>query len=257
MTEVQENNKNVNGVAETYVTKYAFDILGNLIKIIDSENNVRNIKYDWLGRKIEDDLGQRKFIYDVSGKFEDKILSGQILRTNFDVLGRKISQIDITNIPKTVDNKWFYDSCSNSQNAMGKLCMASSTDGVIQKYSYNNLGQMEKQETIINKNTNNNKVWLPTNVNYFKYDLVGNLLEQGSGTATTSYALNKNVINEINFAFGTTSNKVFANANYNDFNQLIKYNRGDLLTENIYDESKLNRLVNINSNFAKTSNILL
>jgi RHS repeat-associated protein len=241
LTGVTENN-----IGQILNTKYFYDLQNNLVKIVNSAGEERNMNYDFLGRKTFDTLNNLKFAYDLSGKFRTTVYgtSTETLSEQFDLLGRKVAESG-----NVVGNTWVYDHCGIT--SVGKVCIASSTDGVVQNYSYDSSGNLAKEEIKINSSKNNRKIWNPTAVTYFKTDLSGNILEEGTGVATVTKNYFKNYLREIFYEdVNLGRQKVLGEVVYNNLDQVQSYRRGELETENIFDENKLNRLTNINSTFA-------
>ncbi len=258
--EVVENNSGV-----VYNTKYTYDILGNLVNILDSENAIRNIGYDFSNRKIYDELTNKgtstSYTNTSYGEINDFVESiftnGDKVKTTFDLLGRKATDTEVVSFATTTYiiigtstvatttiivtnnllNEYIYDSCTNG---LGKLCVASSSDGIVKKYSYNGSGEVDKIETVTN-----NSIWSPKSTQYFVYDLLGNIITTGDGVSTTTNELAKGKIKSIFFGdFYSTTTKVFENPEYNVLGQIVAYDRGILRTQNTYDDKNLNRISN-------------
>lgn len=234
------------------VTKYEYDLNNNLTKITDAIGQVRTFAYDYLGRKLSDTsslMGTYTYKYDSIGKVKEIESSAGKLVENFDILGRKVSEQGIVSNQKVLENKWVYDTCSP-----GSLCIASSTDGVVQRYMYDAFGNIAKEEININSSANNRKIWNPSFVTYYKYDLAGNITEEGTGTATTTKNYNKNYLQSIFYEDKKLGKvNVLSDIEYNDLDQIVKYKRGETITTNSFDLDKLNRLTRIQSNFATTT----
>lgn len=65
LVEVQEKNG-----GETYVTRYSYDGLGNLVWVLDNEGNVKTMEFDGLGRKTrmdDPDKHDMHYFYDPAG----------------------------------------------------------------------------------------------------------------------------------------------------------------------------------------------
>lgn len=235
ITVIESNN------SATYLTNYSYDLSGNLEKIVDAEGAVRNISYDLTGRKLSDELTHAvsasssvtKYNYGLLGEFAESIFAdGKKSKTEFDILGRKT-----TDMSDEMLNTFVYDTCDFGK---GKLCVASSSDGVVKKYFYNPKGQIVQVDTFV-KNT----FWSPTSSVFFTYDRQGNVLSEGDGNATTTKSLSKNYLQNISFVdTNSSSTNVFANPVYNPFGQILSYDRGALKQINKYDLQNMGRLDN-------------
>lgn len=155
------------------ITKYTWNILGNLTNITDAEGNTRNFTYDTEGRLLtQEDLhkpsdntyGVYKYTYDSIGNLiSKKDPSGNITTFTYDNLYRPVSEVGTD-----FNNVYIYDTCTNGA---GALCSVSTKDylenlsykvgGIIQtnsktiydetgnktfaeNYEYNDLGQVTK-----------------------------------------------------------------------------------------------------------------
>ncbi|MCU0679993.1 MAG: hypothetical protein MUF50_01650, partial [Planctomycetes bacterium] len=155
--------------ANIYSTKYNYDLKGNLIKITDALNNIRNFQYDNLGRLIlsedshsitDSTFGVISYTYNNNGNVLSKTdAKNQITNYAYDNLNRVLSEDYIGNAG--IETTYAYDTCTGG---VGKLCSVI-TSAVSTAYTYNPLGSMASE----NKNIDN--------VNYltsFKYDRLGN-----------------------------------------------------------------------------------
>ncbi len=79
-----------------FETKYDYDSLGNLLSIIDSQNNIFNYTYDSLGRKIKEkniDSGIWQYYYDNAGNLIKQVDNNSInITLNYDELNRMVSK---------------------------------------------------------------------------------------------------------------------------------------------------------------------
>ena len=84
ITNIVEYCKNGTGVYEEYITKYRYNLLGQLTNTIDNEGNKVKIRYDNLGRKIlmnDPDMGIWEYIYDKAGNLKEQIdAKGQMIQ---------------------------------------------------------------------------------------------------------------------------------------------------------------------------------
>lgn len=77
-------------------TKYQYDLLGNLKKVIDAKGNETIMEYDKLGRKIgihDPDMGNWAYEYDFLGNLKKQVdAKGQSIYFSYDALNRMISK---------------------------------------------------------------------------------------------------------------------------------------------------------------------
>jgi YD repeat-containing protein len=134
-------------------TKYEWSLLGNLLKITDAANNVRNFSYDSEGRltKQEDLHAQDdntfatyKYTYDANGNLTSKTdPKDQVATYEYDILNR----------PKTesfgVVTNYTYDTCVNGKGALCEI----SNKNYSQKLEYNKTGQIAVEKKNIDDQT--------------------------------------------------------------------------------------------------------
>lgn len=121
------------------VTKFDYDATGNLLKTTDALGRVVSNVYDSLNRRI-------KVVYPPASTGENSTFS----ETKYDVLGRRIAEIDQAGI-----TNWFgYD-------ALGRLTSVTNALNKVTCYEYDELGNLMRQ---IDANSHTNK---------FEYDKLG------------------------------------------------------------------------------------
>lgn len=113
---------------DVYATKYAYDLPGNLIGIIDALGNARNFIYDALGRRTgaEDlhsqsdaDFGKYSYSYDSNGNIISKTdPNGTVISYAYDALNRKtFEKNQLPGKAQVLQAKYAYDACGK-----GFLC---------------------------------------------------------------------------------------------------------------------------------------
>jgi RHS repeat-associated protein len=121
----------VNGQREQYTTRYEYDRLGNLTRIVDAAGNVKTQTFDALGRKLtinDPDRGHAAFTYDDVGNVVETVdAKGQQIRYTFDAANRILSQNFVTGegdlTPEVI---YHYDAdlspdYPDAQNTQGRL----------------------------------------------------------------------------------------------------------------------------------------
>ena len=124
----------------TYQTKYEWNQIGNLTKVTDALNNVRNFTYDGRGKQLtSEDLhsssdtayGVWQSTYDLVGnRVSTTNPKGQVIVYDYDALNRLLSEV-LSGSPSTKIT-YTYDSCTNGT---GRLCIAASVNAT-SSYQY-------------------------------------------------------------------------------------------------------------------------
>ncbi|MFC1546677.1 toxin TcdB middle/N-terminal domain-containing protein, partial [bacterium] len=142
--EVHEHNGGDAG--EEYITKYEYDILGNLTRIENDKGHTTTIEYDSLGRKTEmndPSMGIWQYEYDTNGNLVKQIDNkNQTISMTYDRLNR----ITAKTYPDTTGITYTYDS---GVNAIGRL--SSVTDlSCSTEFEYDELGRNITKTRAIN-----------------------------------------------------------------------------------------------------------
>ena len=160
-------------------TKYEYNILNNLIKITDSENNVREFEYDSLGRLLKNELLHKpnispeninyyKYTYDDKNRLlTEETPNGCVIGYEYDSVDRlkKTYELETENCSVTVnDITYKYD---EKENGKGRL--TGIDNGVIEiQKEYDFLGRESKEIKIVD------------GIEYefsYEYDLEGKVLK--------------------------------------------------------------------------------
>ncbi|MFH1505232.1 MAG: FG-GAP-like repeat-containing protein, partial [Candidatus Omnitrophota bacterium] len=144
--EVKEENK-----GQTYVTKYSYDALDNLIKIVDNNSNQTIFTYDSLSRRIamnDPDLGNWAYLYDDSGNLLKRTdAKGNIMNYTYDTINRLINK----NYENSgVNIKYVYDEPASS-NPIGRRTSMEDLSGT-SRWHYDKKGRITKEEKTIDEN---------------------------------------------------------------------------------------------------------
>lgn len=129
---VHEHNQN-----ETWITRYTYDTLGDLTKIVDAQNNVKSMAYDGLKRKthMEDpDKGRMNYAFDAAGNLlgtEDN--KGQSIAYVYDKANRMLSEDYLDAAGISPDVEYHYDTPAadypDAANLKGKLAWVRDLSG--------------------------------------------------------------------------------------------------------------------------------
>ena len=134
---------------DIFSTYYQYDAAGNLTKITDALDNIREFAYDGRGlRTMAEDLhnpsdssyGIWTYSYDAAGNLIQRVdAKGQVVNFTYDALNR-ILQENYTGTNR-VDLTHTYDNCPNG---VGRLCKIVNFSVTIE-YEYDILGQVRKE----------------------------------------------------------------------------------------------------------------
>jgi RHS repeat-associated protein len=219
-----------------YTTTYTYNGLNNLTNITDASSNIRNITYDFLGRKLaQEDLhtsndstfGTWTYGYDADSNLTTQTdPKNQTINYTYDELDRPLTE-DYTGQTGT-EVTYTYD---QGTNGIGRLT-AVSTPAIQKSYSYDILGRTTQEQKTINSTT-----YTTT----FGYDLLGNPLSiDYPGDTTVSYTYNNAAQLATVLKDSTT---VISNLDYAPTGSPTQINFGNgVTTQNTYDPQQLFRL---------------
>jgi YD repeat-containing protein len=113
---------------------YKYDAQGNLAQTIDPKGNTVSSSYDARGRKTsiaDPDQGTVRFEYDALGQLlKQTDAKNNVTTFSYDLLGRLLKRTEADLV-----STWAYDKCG----AKGKLCTVSADNGFATSYSYDSL----------------------------------------------------------------------------------------------------------------------
>jgi len=132
LVDVHEQNQ-----GETYITRYAYDPLGNLMQITDAQNNIKTVEYDGLSRKTslnDPDRGRMDYTYDNAGNIILTVDNkGQRIFYTYDGANRLLAEYYLDGGPFTPDVVYYYDVPSSeypgAENTRGKLAWVEDLSG--------------------------------------------------------------------------------------------------------------------------------
>jgi len=229
----------VNG-ANIYQTKYNFDSLGNLTKIIDAKENIKNFTYDSLSRKLnQEDLhtssstnfGKWLYTYDDNNNLITQIdPKNQTIFWIYDELNRIKSED--WNKDGNIDIEFKYD---NAENGIGLISEIIKND-LTTKYKYDALGNIKEEDKKID------------NVNYItksNYDILKRIKEIIYLNNTLKISYEYNSAGEINTIIKDNLTAIVTNIDYSAIKQIsyLEYANGTQTT-NTYDPNQNYRLIN-------------
>jgi RHS repeat-associated protein len=135
------------GSPETWITRYAYDLLDQLTRIEDSQNNIKTMQYDGLARLVHmDDLdrGKMDYVYDdasnLSATTDNK---NQVIQYTYDGVNR-IKAEDYVGSGNNPDVAYFYDASQlgfPGTNVKGQLAAVRDLSGE-EHFSYDARSRM-------------------------------------------------------------------------------------------------------------------
>ncbi|WP_207689604.1 toxin TcdB middle/N-terminal domain-containing protein [Desulfonema limicola] len=138
LVKVQENNE-----GQTYTTSYFHNPAGELVKIIDHQNNITEIGYNTLGRKIfmnDPDLGTWRYLYDSEGNLVwQKDARGVEVSILYDEIDRKV----LVDYPSDPDVRFFHD-----EKVIGTLSRVENAAGTVSYGHDNRLRKIREEMTM-------------------------------------------------------------------------------------------------------------
>ena len=224
---------------EIYSTQYAYNSRNDLVRITDANENIRNIKYDWLSRRtkledlhssFDDTFSTWKYKFDSANNLKTVILpDGSKIKNKYDSLNR-ITQENYDGLAD-VEKKYVYDNCING---IGKLCKAKNQkDDVITTYGYDARGDTASE------------LVLTSSLTFSKHiarDYAGNIISEimpNGDVVSYGYSPAGN-LNQITHS---DVGSIINNITYAPIGHIEKINHTNgVTTENTYDEYALYRL---------------
>jgi RHS repeat-associated protein len=138
-TQIKNSQGNVLRVidAQNNSITYQYDPFGNLTQTTDPLGNVTTLTYDIRGRKTgmtDRDMGTWSYTYDVLGQLVRQTdAKNQVTSIAYDKLGRMVNRAEIDLI-----STWTYDNCTMG---IGKLCNSTADSGYASTLSYDLYGR--------------------------------------------------------------------------------------------------------------------
>ncbi len=140
-----EVRKQVGG--EAAITRYSYDALGNLVQVMDAQNNTWTYEYDGLSRKRatnDPDRGRMEYTYDAAGNIIQSIDNkGQVITYTYDGANRILTEDYLDGASRSPDIAFHYDQPSpdypDSANTMGRLSWVEDLSGATY-FSYDAAG---------------------------------------------------------------------------------------------------------------------
>ncbi|MCB0183209.1 MAG: RHS repeat protein, partial [Caldilineaceae bacterium] len=142
----------VNGQLERYTTRYEYDRLGNLVKLTDAQGNIKTMRYDALGRKlqmVDPDKGEMIYTYDDAGNLlVTRDALGQEIRRSYDAAHRLLEERWVYNNGQSsvVNARYHYDRdlsplYPDAQNTLGQTAYIEDQAGSVH-FSYDARGNV-------------------------------------------------------------------------------------------------------------------
>ena len=142
----------VHNQPERYITRYAYDRLGNLTQIVDAQNNVKTMEYDALARRlrmVDPNKGEMLYTYDDNGNLiKTRDAKGQEVHYTYDAANRPLVERWVFNNGRSdvVNVVYHYDAdiaplAAGALNTLGQIAYVEDQAGTIH-FSYNPRGQV-------------------------------------------------------------------------------------------------------------------
>ena len=205
---------------------YTYDAIGQLISVKDAKGNTTTYSYDGFGQLLSThspDTGLTQYQYDLDGNLIRLTRANNVITTySYDALNRRTRA-------QTGDQiqTWIYDNCSNG---IGQLC--ATADGVTSTgYGYIGDGQLAVQIKNIAGVTYST---------YWRYDGLGNLLEERYGNENNKVIYQYDGLNRvkaIKFKTATSTQTVVSNVTYEPYGGIKNWTYGNGLSRQAsYDQ---------------------
>lgn len=256
---------NLAGVTEKYLpptltsyqlllTTYSYDTLGNLIKLIDANGNIRNLTYDGLSRKLtSEDLhastdttfGKFIFTYDNASNLKTKTTpEGAIVTYVYDKLNRLVTEDSSTKAGIETTN--VYDTCALGVVRICSITTAGDRDNSSKTYTYYLNGTIKSESVVIASAS----AAIQPLVTSYTYDRAGNIVTvtnpDNSQVKNTYNPLGKIETVQQKESTDSSFKNVVTNFDYNELGQeKLRVNANGVTTTNTYDPNQLYRLTNI------------
>jgi len=237
------------------VTRYEYDILGNLLKVYDAEGRLaKSNSYNTMGQVEKSwDLDSYliEYTYNLNGNVDEVITpNGDTIKNNYDSLNR-VDSVDVFSRwgdCSTDERCWktvldySYDSCANG---IGKLCKVDDNIyGTSITYDYDQKGQIIQIEeimdygifeTIYDYDLTGNVISIINSVTgditLYDYNMVGQLENVSFNGNKVEYSYyDDGLIDQINYPNGVSTNYIYDTRNF------VEEIRIDNTVGNIFDE---------------------
>ena len=140
----------VDGQTETYTTRYAYDLAGNLTQVIDAQGNTKLMEYDLLSRRlrmVDPDKGETRYTYDDAGNvISVRDAKGQEIHYTYDAANRLLTERWVYGNGRAdvINAVYHYDGDlsplhTNAENTAGRVSYVEDQSGT-SVYSYDARG---------------------------------------------------------------------------------------------------------------------
>ncbi|MBI4706342.1 MAG: hypothetical protein HY761_00225 [Candidatus Omnitrophica bacterium] len=236
ITKVEEHNS-----GQIYTTKYEYDTLGNLIKLTDNQNNVTQIWYDSLCRKIkmsDPDMGIWLYEYDALGNLiKQTDAKNQVLEFHYDSLNRLTNKLNSSNPSNPITLVTYSYDDPGKDHCLGRLSKITDLSGSTDFY-YDKLGrEVKSTKTITGSGT-----YTVERI----YDALDRLLTLKYPDSTLiTYSYNPQGIEKVQGLSPQGTVPYILNIDYSPTGQLLKVQYGNGTQTNYAYEPNTLRLNNI------------
>ncbi|HAJ57219.1 MAG TPA: hypothetical protein DCL35_05560 [Candidatus Omnitrophica bacterium] len=247
-----------------FKTKYEYDIQNNLTKTTDSKDNVTQIWYDSIGRKLkmdDPDMGVWTYEYDLLGNLVKQAdAKNQVLEFHYDALNRLTKKVSLLGGAEAILSEYYYDD-TTKENCVGRLSKIADQSGSTE-FFYDNLGREIKSTKAVDG--------IPYTVErtYDILDRLVNLKYPDGEDVNYSYDPNSGLLESVVSLRGAAGDVAIHYANdiaYNAQGQIrdIHYGNGTETTYTYGQDLRLSRILtqgtailqDLNYSFDKNGNI--
>ncbi len=206
-------------------TTYGYDVLGNLVSVIDDAYNETEIYYNWLSQKTsmyDPDMGYWGYLYDNNGNLEYQTDSNdQTITFVYDALNRLIGKY--YDDQQMTDVIYTYDSTSGVNYGLGRRTGMTDATGTT-SYKYDTRGRLTEESRTIDS------VTYVTSYTYYANDSIDTITypDTGNGRETVTQQYDdRGMPVSLN---GSEVDTLVEDVDYNQLGQITQINLGNGLT---------------------------
>jgi RHS repeat-associated protein len=250
MVAVEQTNT-IAGTPRTLVTRYEFDPMDQLVRVVDANENVTRASYDTIGQMISlesPDAGRTTYRYDLSGNIAARETANLRARNALIRYEYEFNRLLAVRYPDSAPVVYTYGAPGAAFNRAGRVVTRTDESGVEERF-YDKLGDVVKRSNHFTTHTGNPGVEATTEYSYDSFGRMLSLIYPDGEVLTYSY----DRTGLLQGAAGTKAgfNYVYlAFQGYNHFEQPVRMRYGNgVETRKNYD-SLVQRLSDIDTDGA-------